>query len=1331
MGNRRRRKLLTGNISPATQEETDRFKMYVPARKPKTDQDSESDIFTEDEQAFDLMKAKVSITEKTPMCEQGSCNQKADCFLIIEDEEGDEPEILGACEMHATRKKSFQCRRIYEILSLKEGLYRTRGSESPSAQAYRMFDEEAESPPPQPEERLANWHIPKQRVISEEAQKAITAARNRKRQLTKLRPSKRPQPVLHVQDYTKEFPKLPTRQAPAGKGSAKASGSKTKDKRTVPVVTVEDTSPPEVTVNRAGAGGQMPEENIPRRVDVDLTTIPSSQESTPLATEGDPPSPPSPDEVAMQTENQTGNETVVNQGQVEMQTEGQTGNRAVRNPQEDTGAMEVQYENPGQPPMSKELYAATMEELRNGPPDLPTQAELDQVIVEVKELAKVTSMGDSQELQERMEFLVRYSYLITDVDTIKEMARISGIEIQDPNDATNPEPESGMLVEPIRQPELGTRPEPGLKAKRPKISYAKAVEQRAIKGKGKEKENDMETDIPAGSETEEDSDDPITATECAMNRPDGKTRTPPYSDQLHTLWWDLSTVYTDHATIERAIVKEEIFGYSFRRNGQWLEIGYKSIELRDKALNTMVRINDQNILTPIPPRHFAGNTIFVQLANVIIWDEEEIRNKITAALSTFGQVERVEPVKYRKNGLLTRRWNAKLVIPPGTKLAMPPIFIISGIRVLAFWDGCPASCTSCLTEGHWQSQCTPAFRKKALEKVLKKTPIAPIQKAPTPQPPLQPQVTPPIQPSPATSPKNLPPPPPPPLGNKRPAGKRPVTTGKSPAVLDKLFRQQVRSEGEKRGYEVPSSSSSSSEEFTEVVAGSTVKRMKQEIARLKKKAEEAEKALKNKRKTPPKATPPNAKRSKPTEYKPKRQKVSLGQYCYYAIQYQGHSTARVEKIWNKTTEEWFRFRDALPQAEYSKIYDWARHPQGQKVNFNPSDFGMKTVQRQPEDTVQEENWEEPEAVETGPSNINLFVTIINPVTKEDERAKFTLPAGATVPHLRKEIADRYSVDPTTFSIWNRDTKLKKEIIGKELRNNFRLKVVGNWDNAKDVPPQTFATIFVVDSQNNKQTFSIDPSTTTQELVKLYAKRVNKIARQLTFLHKDIILEPYQVLSQAGVKDKSTIDVSACLKFNIRTKAVINGELQVKPIQALSESTVFDLKDDIGQAFSIAADSFELEKDGKTLSEVNLIMEDLRDNDQVHVRFRGTSKWDANRMIDRVIPEMEPVFEGRFVTISFIEGDPPKMMSESFDYKWKPEETFGDIKTYLRGHMADKELEIRFNGQQYDDNFLLKEVVDTNENELEVELVQNFEVDMEEAIQGDVSSSEKLSDSEDI
>src|SRR6185369_15085939 len=71
-------------------------------------------------------------------------------------------------------------------------------------------------------------------------------------------------------------------------------------------------------------------------------------------------------------------------------------------------------------------------------------------------------------------------------------------------------------------------------------------------------------------------------------------------------------------------------------------------------------------------------------------------------------------------------------IQGGKSLAASSIFQLHGVRVMCYWEGSEAACTTCKSKGHWAQNCTPRDRKAA-ERRDKLDPAPPIKQAKTPE----------------------------------------------------------------------------------------------------------------------------------------------------------------------------------------------------------------------------------------------------------------------------------------------------------------------------------------------------------------------------------------------------------------------------------------------------------------------------------------------------------------------------------------------------------------------------------------------------------------------
>jgi len=232
-------------------------------------------------------------------------------------------------------------------------------------------------------------------------------------------------------------------------------------------------------------------------------------------------------------------------------------------------------------------------------------------------------------------------------------------------------------------------------------------------------------DVAGNKKVEVSTSSWINKLRCAIS-PEMKTRRPvPNTDQAFVAFWDLSTVVVSQIDLWEAIQEANPRGMTYRENAQWLELGFDTVEQRDKHLATQILLPNEQRITPLPPRKYSPQQVYIRLGNVPIRPEEEIRKALKEYWSNFGIVGRIEPNYYRDSKILSRRWDMILTIQPGKSLGAPVIFNLFSTRVCCNWEGSKPACTNCKTEGHWSQNCSPALRREA-EKRDRLAPAPPI-----------------------------------------------------------------------------------------------------------------------------------------------------------------------------------------------------------------------------------------------------------------------------------------------------------------------------------------------------------------------------------------------------------------------------------------------------------------------------------------------------------------------------------------------------------------------------------------------------------------------------
>src|SRR6185295_16398232 len=230
----------------------------------------------------------------------------------------------------------------------------------------------------------------------------------------------------------------------------------------------------------------------------------------------------------------------------------------------------------------------------------------------------------------------------------------------------------------------------------------------------------------------------LSETECAISEEIKTGRQVPGTDQCNVVFWDLRTFKGELAEIRQAAEDSGAIGWTHRKQTEWLELAYATKGKRDTALATpIIMPRDQKII-PLPARKYSPQQVYIKLANVPIYPEQDVRDLIEEYFSTFGSVGAIEPHYIKGTKMLTRRWDLILTIPGGKVLKAPTIFDAYSCRICCYWKGSAPTCTTCKTVGHWMAQCNPRYRlaaekrdapqpanpipKKAAEKVAEKRP---------------------------------------------------------------------------------------------------------------------------------------------------------------------------------------------------------------------------------------------------------------------------------------------------------------------------------------------------------------------------------------------------------------------------------------------------------------------------------------------------------------------------------------------------------------------------------------------------------------------------------
>ena len=98
-----------------------------------------------------------------------------------------------------------------------------------------------------------------------------------------------------------------------------------------------------------------------------------------------------------------------------------------------------------------------------------------------------------------------------------------------------------------------------------------------------------------------------------------------------------------------------------------LDGAYSTIAERNEALATPIAMSRNQQIVPIAPRKYSPQQIYIKLANVPIYPEEQVRKLIKDYWDIFGVTGAVEPHYIKETKKLTRRWDlVRWKIPQGT-----------------------------------------------------------------------------------------------------------------------------------------------------------------------------------------------------------------------------------------------------------------------------------------------------------------------------------------------------------------------------------------------------------------------------------------------------------------------------------------------------------------------------------------------------------------------------------------------------------------------------------------------------------------------------------------
>jgi hypothetical protein len=1323
MARKKKGKPVSANTGPADRAQRDRLRSLGYTKKTERNSDDESEFNTSDDEKFRTDKLAMTLSEEKIRCDQNTCTSYATCYVITTDPKEDdyEPSTWESCSKHADMTKKFNGLHIAEVITMEEGIRRNKEL-MPSAEAIDKMERD-NNVTLTSTQRLTSMQAKRMFAAEEQAKKAAREARKseskrkettkefdletqkeefptlqavKKRKVEKEKQEKpnedKPEPILkyrtlmeeEIAELIKEIDVIPgaTDTKEGNTGDTKTEKGNTGDTKT-------EYGKPGVTKTEKGNTGDTKTEFV-------IQSDPDTELTSPIL--------PFPESPNMTTQPEL------------MDTQ------ESKSPEEKKEATKEKMEKEIAEDISKWIARHRKETKEETPLDdsePPTFDELDLIKLELKDM------------------------FLHEEDRSVYHKQLEKLRI---------ERENWNAQERAKKAEqTHKKAEPPVK----NILYSKLFAQ---KDQAKETSTDEDEDFV--SESDEDQESELKARECALLKPhSGSQRTPPYSDQSNTLWWDISKVTADHKTIANAIAREnQICGFSYRDSSEWLELAYNENKYRDEAMKRVVIIDKRNTISPIAPRHMLGNEVFVQLVNVPIRPETQVRNELIPVLEVFGKIKSLEPIKFKFKNLATRRWNLILCIPWGTRLVMPPIIEVKGHRVLACFEGGLSACSTCLQEGHWSNKCTTKFRKQALEKAYLKAPPAPLNVTTPPTvestPPeastSQPHPPPPQPEAPKIKvPKPTPPPVQKPTQTDSGLG---LGKGKGREAMKTLLEQQtpeIKEAAKARGFGVPTLKTPPAEDiekettegdFTTVTSEAREKREKQRQEKQRKAKEDSDRnireiqqALKAKAEEEKRQKVKAAKAKKPAAKisplghirtsKPKaessmsrpgrkRTTVEKGQYCWWAIKHGGKSSKHVERIWNKNRDQWEEYRETIDPEIYRRVYDWARSPKGKTVVFNPTEFGIETnptLIQEPELSSSSSSDQEDK------NKILVKVRIVDPKkpTKDTGKYniifdKFNVPIGKSEKNLKKQIAEKYEVDATEFRIVSRGKEIHDMTFGKgekdQIKNNFLLNVLGNWEIPTEVPEPTSITIIVQNPQGMQSAYQVGKETTVHDVMREYGARHQVLPRQLVFLFDSTTLDPQTKVLEYGIKDKDVIFVSREKKLAVRVRAEINGTIVTKGVRTTDETTFDILKHDVTEAYGTLAADFELEKDGVVLPSTGKIGTNIQDADVISIRYKGTTQWDVNvktiatattsEMIDT---DTQIESDKKHVTLRYDTGT--EWVKVSFNFDWSEETTIGQIREYLRNKIADDKLQIRIENQTYEIDTKLKDT-DLTEEDLE-------------------------------
>jgi hypothetical protein len=611
---------------------------------------------------------------------------------------------------------------------------------------------------------------------------------------------------------------------------------------------------------------------------------------------------------------------------------------------------------------------------------------------------------------------------------------------------------------------------------------------------------------------------PLQETRCRITKKSMEGRKPPISDQPNTLWWDLQGLSVPQGVIRRRVKQETIRGWSYRKGQDWVELAYKTVKLRDEAINKEVSFPGyEATLTPIKARRIGGSEVFIELVNVP--QSDGVDQDIREVFAEWGVISDIAPVVYvddddedENEEYWSRRWNLILNIAEGTVLPIPPLFSIRKCEVAAFWQGSRKVCTICFTVGHYSQNCNPNYRAKSWQR--RREALQPAQPIATDNQRIMAKAYKKVEETnltltealvevakeQATQTKDV-------LEsiNKTADSLQAVAgslTKEIPNTFEQILVQEnqdrivSRQEAEHdsqirlaaRGYAELPKQPPDEQAFVQVRSRKAIlAEKKAEAERNRTNLPQPSQPL-----TPPRPTTPNNKhaRSNPstpnqggqrkkTKFIETRSRLTQEACCQYFFTTLSRPPKEIAQIWALTPSEYSHYREAMDKTLYKNAVNWERRNERDgPITFDPREAGI-TIERgkSPPPAIPVETDSPSKAPEKGrafanhqrarlPSTPTEKLKVSEPKKEIELRVSYENSKGAIEEknvriamgsYIRdlKQVINKF-LGRKDFMLVNQQYRLNgNERIGERLRNGNRVMVVGAW-NVKD--PQVRTTL---------------------------------------------------------------------------------------------------------------------------------------------------------------------------------------------------------------------------------------------------------------------------------